>query len=198
MLHYIKGPLVIKGNGYIVVETGGIGFEISVPSNSRFYLAQEGEEVCVYTYLQVREDDMSLFGFDDRAGLEVFKKLITVNGVGAKAAIAVLSAMPLSELKKAIVFEDVQMITRANGVGKKTAQRIVLDLKDQLDEVLPDTEELPTAAGAAEMPDQGAKAEALDALMALGYTRSEAASALLGMKEEMSVEEYIKAALSKI
>ncbi|MEA4922791.1 MAG: Holliday junction branch migration protein RuvA [Eubacteriaceae bacterium] len=197
MIHYIKGKLTMKLETGIVLETGGIGFEINTPSNSRFYLADIGEELTAYTATTVREDDMSLYGFDDSAGLELFNKLITVNGVGAKAALAILSSMPPSGLKKAIVFEDTAMLTRANGVGKKTAQRIVLDLKDKLDEIRPKDG---IEAGDIAEPggDQSEKGQAVDGLIALGYSRSEAAGALLGAEEGLSTEEYIKTALKNI
>ncbi len=133
MLHYIKGTLTMKYADKVVIETGGIGFELSVPGNSGLYLAKEGTDVTAYTAMIVKEDDISLCGFSDENELELFNKLITVNGVGAKAAMAILSAMPADEIRKAILFEDAVTLTKANGIGKKTAQRIVLDLKDQLD-----------------------------------------------------------------
>ena len=145
--------------------------------------------------MSVREDDISLFGFDEEDGLLLFEKLITVNGIGAKAAMAILSAMPASEVKKAIVFEDADMLTRANGIGKKTAQRIVLELKDKMKDIT--VEDLPGAdiAPAASSSD---KQQATDALMALGYSRTEAAAALVGAEDGLSVEDYIKIALKNM
>ena len=198
MIHYVKGTLEIKLPESVVIETGGVGFKISVPSNSRLYMTQEGTEVSVFTYMNVREDDISLYGFDDEEGLMLFVKLITVNGVGSKAAMAILSAMPSQEVRKAIMYEDADMLTRANGIGKKTAQRIVLDLKDKVgtgaDISVPTGMEGTTPAAA---PDN--KSEAIDALIALGYARAEAAEALVGIKEQdLTVEEYIKLALKKM
>ena len=197
MLHYVKGILAMKLTESVVIECQGVGFEVSVPSNSRLYMTQEGSEVTVFTYMNVREDDISLFGFDDEDGLMLFKKLITVNGVGAKAAMAILSAMPSLEVKKAIMYEDADMLTRANGIGKKTAQRIVLELKDK---IKPDGT-VPAAAGSGDMTAGAAamdnKGEAIDALIALGYARAEATEALIGLSD-MSVEDYIKAALKKM
>ena len=198
MLHYIKGELAIKFPESVVVETGGVGFEINVPGNSRLYMAPEGSEISVFTYMSVREDDISLFGFDDEEGLSLFKKLITVNGVGSKAAMAILSALPTPEVKKAIIYEDADMLTRANGIGKKTAQRIVLDLKDKIGSGadLPDAGEMPASAAGVSSDNRN---QAIDALMALGYARAEAAGAVMGVKDkDLSVEEYIKLALSKI
>ena len=195
MFRYIKGTIEMKLAQSVVVECGGVGFEMAVPQNSRLYLAPEGSEVTVFTYMSVREDDISLFGFDDEDGLLLFEKLITVNGIGAKAAMAILSAMPASEVKKAIVFEDADMLTRANGIGKKTAQRIVLELKDKMKDIT--VEDLPGAdiAPAASSSD---KQQATDALMALGYSRTEAAAALVGAEDGLSVEDYIMIALKNM
>ena len=198
MIHYIKGTLEIKLPESVVIETGGVGFKVSVPSNSRLYMTQEGTEISVFTDMNVREDDISLYGFDDEEGLMLFEKLITVNGVGSKAAMAILSAMPSGEVRKAIMYEDADMLTRANGIGKKTAQRIVLDLKDKVGTGADLT--VPTGMeGASPAAASDNKGEAIDALIALGYARAEAAEALVGIKEQdFSVEEYIKLALKRI
>ena len=141
----------------------------------------------------VREDDVSLYGFADRESLELFRLLITVSGVGAKAAMAVLSALTSSQLRQAIAFEDDKAIATANGVGKKTAQRIVLELKDKV------------SAGDVSVPEQqtvsavsdDARTEAVNGLVALGYSRAEAFNALAGA-EAATVEEYIKKALKNL
>ncbi len=192
MLHFIKGRIAEVLPGLAVLENGGIGYELHIPDNSAVYLAKPGDEIRFYTAMIVREDDISLYGFTERESLTLFRKLMTVSGVGAKAALAVLSAMPLAELNKAIVFEDVAALTRANGIGKKTAQRIVLDLKDKIDTVdtgfsVPDGE---IVAGSA-------KDEAVSALIYLGYTKSEAMTALVGITDpDLTAEEYIRKALS--
>lgn len=193
MFHYIKGVAAMRFEGGVVIETGGIGYEIFVPDNSPVYLAESGQTVMVYTVMAVREDDVSLYGFHDKETLELFKKLITVNGVGAKAAMSILSIMPAAEIKKAIVFDDAAALTKANGIGKKIAQRITLELKDKMGAV-------GGLAEAAEktVSDSG-KAEAINALISLGYSRSEAITALAEVNEEhLSVEEYIKRALKGI
>jgi Holliday junction DNA helicase RuvA len=196
MIHYIKGTLTMKLDDRAVIETGGIGYEIYVPANSELYMAAEGSDVMVFTAMIVKEDDMSLYGFSDEPGLRLFNELITVNGVGAKAAMAILSSMPAEDIRKAIVFEDVSMLTRANGIGKKTAQRIVLDLKDRLGS--PDGGYNSGEDAAAALAGDS-RAEAVDALISLGYSRSEASAALLGVRDDdLSSEEYIKLALKKI
>ncbi|MCB6993177.1 Holliday junction branch migration protein RuvA [bacterium 210820-DFI.6.37] len=199
MLHYIKGKLAMKLENGIVVEAGGLGYEISVPANSSVYLAHEGEEITVFTAMMVREDDISLYGFGEKAALDTFNKLITVSGVGAKAAIAILSAMPLAEVHQAIILEDSKSLTRANGIGKKTAERIVLELRDKFgtleDVQVPEGfDTAPSAEGAVD-----SRTEAVGALMALGYSKGEAVNALASVKEtDLTVEEYIKQALKKL
>ena len=199
MLHYIKGILSIKMESQIVVEAGGLGYEITVPANSSVYLAREGEEITVYTAMMVREDDVSLYGFGSKAEPDTFRKLITVSGVGAKAAVAILSAMPLNEVHQAIILEDAKALTRANGIGKKTAERIVLELKDKFghleDAALPSGHDAVISAGDA----ADNRTEAANALMALGYTKGEAVNALASVKDtDLTVEEYIKQALKRL
>lgn len=194
MLHYIRGLITMKIEGAIIVETGGIGYRVFVPDNSALYLADDGEEVMVYTEMIVREDDVSLYGFADRESMVLFQKLRTVNGVGAKAALAVLSSMPLAEVHKAILFEDAATLTKANGIGKKTAQRIVLELKDKLGEM---TISMPGLdIGAAVPVAGGEREEAIEGLMGLGYSRSEAAAAVIAIEGDgLTAEEYLKRAL---
>lgn len=193
MIHYIKGTLAMKLDTGIVVETGGIGYDISVPGNSPLYLCSEGDEIICYTAMIVREDDISLYGFADRESLELFRLLITVSGVGAKAAMSVLSALTSSQLRQAIAFEDDKAIATANGVGKKTAQRIVLELKDR---VSADNISAAQQQASSEVSDD-ARSEAVKGLVSLGYTRAEAVNALAGT-EAATAEEYIKKALKNL
>lgn len=200
MIGFIRGILAEKGNGYIIVDVNGVGYEIYVPANSGAYTAAENSEVMIYTAMMVREDDVSLYGFSRKGELEAFRKLITVSGVGAKAAISILSAFTLEQLNQAIVFEDAKTLTKANGIGKKTAERIVLELKDKFSvegqvDVSQDAQELTAeASGAAR-----GRAEAVNALIALGYSRGEATGALASVTEnDLSVEEYIRLALKKL
>lgn len=197
MVHYIRGILAAKFEGTVVLEAQGIGYEISVPLNSRVLAAGEGEELTVFTYMAVKEDDVSLYGFEDEWSLDIFKKLISVSGIGAKAGLAVLSAMPAEEIKKAIIFEDADMLTRAQGIGKKSAQRIVLELKDKLGS--PGENGYPQGTAAGGIFGDNEKEEALNAMIALGYSRSEAAKAMAGIKEkDVTAEEYIRIALKKL
>lgn len=200
MLHYIKGILTMRIEGGVVVEAGGLGYEVFVPDNSAVYLAQEGESVTLYLYMAVREDDVSLYGFSEREGLTLFKQLITVSGVGAKAAMAILSVAPVSEMKKAIAFEDVDFLTRASGVGKKTAQRIVLELKDKVGSIAGGSAGVSVSADIGALGGEaGNRAEAINALISLGYSRTEAANAVSAVADEdLTSEEYIKQALKKL
>lgn len=200
MIGFIRGILAEKGNGYIIVDVNGVGYEIFVPANSGAYMTSEGQEVMIHTMMIVREDDMSLYGFTRKGEKDAFKKLITVNGVGAKAAISILSAFTLEQLQQAIVFEDAKTLTKANGIGKKTAERIVLELKDKFEaegqEGVPQTSQdiMTDEAGAA-----NGRADAITALIELGYSRGEATSALASVKEtDLTAEEYIRKALAKL
>ena len=199
MIGFIRGSLAEKGDGYIIVDVNGVGYEIFVPANSRAYLSSEGSEVMVYTAMTVREDDVSLYGFMRKGELDAFRKLITASGVGAKAAVSVLSAFSLEQLQQAIVFEDVKTLTKANGIGKKTAERIVLELKDKFS-----TEEGISASDTEESSDRGqilsdGRSEAVSALISLGYTRGEASGALASITDnDLTAEEYIKRALKNL
>ena len=185
----------------IVVETSsGIGFEISIPAGSPIYKYSEGDEVLVYTYMMVKEDDISLYGFHNRESLDLFRLLITVNGVGAKAAMAIMGSMTAGELRQAVIFEDAKTISKANGIGKKTAERIILELKDKLGNL-----ERGGVAQAAALNDEtgaaagDARAEAISALAALGYTKAEAFAAISAVPDEgLTCEDYIKKALKNL
>jgi len=193
MFHYIKGRLTMTFEGGIVIETGGIGYEIHVPDSCAAYSAGINEELLVYTKVIYKEDDASIYGFSDRETLEIFSRLMTVNGVGAKAALSILSALTLDELKRAIAFDDAVIFTRAQGIGKKIAQRIVLELKDKLPAGV--------SGPSRQVQDRAAdeKDEAITGLMSLGYSRSEAAEAVNSVDPEArTTESYMKEALRSL
>lgn len=199
MIHYIKGKYAGNFRDGVIIETGGIGFEICVPAASRFYTQEEGSDMMAHTALLVREDDMSLYGFPERTDLAVFRLLTTVSGVGAKAAMAMLSAMSATEICLAIRHEDADQLTRAQGIGKKTANRIVLELKDKIDQLgeLTDLSMEKEESGGRKAPDpQGGSGEAILALVSLGFSRNQAADAVAAAGEpEEPVEEIIRKAL---
>ena len=184
-------------NGGIVVETqSGLGLEIFLPANSPIYRYGEGETIMVYTSMIVKEDDISLYGFHNRDNLEIFERLITVSGVGAKGAMSILSTLEAAELKRAIAFEDAKEISRANGIGKKTAERIILELKDKLAKT-----DIPAYVPPADTADvsSDSRSEAITALVTLGYTKAEAFNAVASINDEgLSSEEYIKKALKNL
>ncbi len=202
MIRYIKGIYAMTYDSGIVVETpSGIGFEINIPKNSALYRYGEGEEIMVFTEMIVREDAMSLYGFHNRESLELFKLLTTVSGIGPKGAMGIMGAMSPEELKRAIAFEDVKEISKAPGVGKKTAERLVLELKDKVGGF--DTDAVykgdlsPDGSKASTEGNQ--RAEAISALIALGYGKSEAFDAVAHISEDdLTVEEYIKMALKRL
>lgn len=185
-------------NGGVVVETqSGLGLEIFLPINSPIYKYGEGETIKIYTSMIVKEDSISLYGFHNKESLEIFEKLITVSGVGAKGAMSILGTLGSEELKRAITFEDAKEISRANGIGKKTAERIILELKDKVSKL--------EKAIASSSPEGGSetsadnRTEAINALIALGYTKAEAFNAVSTINDEdLSSEEYIKKALKNL
>lgn len=201
MIRYIKGTFTMQFDSGIVIETGsGIGFEIYVPSGSPIYKHSEGDEIQVFTEMIVREDGMSLYGFHNRESLEFFKLLTSVSGIGPKGAMGILGSMPVNELKYAIASGDVKAIAKAQGVGKKTAERLVVELKDKVGGADFDLEngEITLSQGNESAPDD-ARSEAISALISLGYARAEAFKAVSAVGDEgLTSEEYIKKALRSL
>lgn len=206
MISYIKGALGAVEDDVIVVETGGIGLAVHVPLSLLEELPALGEEVTVYTYFQVREDAMTLYGFLHRQDREMFKQLIGVNGIGPKGALGILSVMRPDDLRIAIVSGDAKAISKAPGIGVKTAQRLILDLKDKVDleEVMMSSfgggKENSSDAGASAAGMAASAKEAVAALTALGYTGMEASKAVkkVEITENMSVEDILKASLKHL
>ncbi len=199
MIAYIKGTLERRAESYIIIETGGIGYQIFVSPATLAKLPQTGERVKVFTYFSVKEDGVSLYGFASAEEQEMFHKLLTVSGVGPKGALGFLSQLTPQEIILAIISEDVKTLSKAPGVGRKTAQRVILELKDKFktEEALSMGQEV---QGIVETSVGGdAKFEAIDAMTALGYSRSEAAKAVNAVAAEgMSTEDILKAALKKM
>lgn len=202
MIGFVRGKIADLTEDQVVVETGGIGYNIKITPNISSFLRGNGEEVKIYTYLSVREDAMNLYGFLTKDDLEFFKLLIGVNGIGPKGAQAILSGISADDLRFAIISGDAKTISKAPGIGAKTAQRIILDLKDKLN--LQDAFELRTkhlTSGKEEMSDMtDARQEAVEALTALGYTSTDALKAVkkVPLEENMDVEEILKAALKQM
>ena len=202
MYAYLKGTLEEITEDAIVVEVGNIGYNIRVSTTAVDLLPGIGSEVKIYTYTMVREDAFMLYGFLSRDDLEIFKKLITVNGIGPKGGLAILSVMNADALRFAIMAGDAKSIAKAPGVGNKTAERVILDLRDKIsleDTLLGLGEPTVTSGGAAVWAgtDNVMKREAIEALVALGYSASDATNAVkkVEVDETSTVEGILKSAL---
>lgn len=170
MFSYIKGELVVKSNGYIVVECSGIGYKIFMSEKSLNEIGNIGDNIKVHTFFKVREDDVSLYGFKTDEELRMFELLLSVSGIGAKSAITMLSNIEPSAFAFAVISDDVDKITKIPGIGKKTAQRLILELKDKLKklEIEEYKEEIEK-----EVKEVEGLNEAISALQVLGYSRRE-------------------------
>lgn len=196
MISYISGVIDSVESDKIILDNNGIGYGIFMP-NTALDMLGAGEEVKIYTYFSVREDAMQLFGFLTKEELNIFKLLIGVSGVGPKGAINIISACPGDSLHMAILSGDSKTISKAQGIGNKTAQRIIIELKDKLDleeiiGVQDDTKETPQA--------KGVQDDTIEALVALGYSQSDAFNAVKKVKDTnvMDVEELLKLALKNM
>lgn len=198
MIAYVKGVLAVVGQDSIIIDKGGIGININVPVSIISTLPSIGSEVKVFTYTYVREDAIALYGFMTMDDLDVFKLLINVNGVGTKTALGILSAITPNELRLAVISADYKTITKAPGIGKKSAERIVLELRDKVKMVIEDDSYIAVDSGDAAMSDS--VNIALEALVSLGFSYGEAAKAVKQVDnyEEMDDESLIKAALKHL
>ena len=202
MIAFIQGELCEVGQDTIIVACQGIGYEIQVPVSVAQSLSDPGSRVKIYTYTYVREDALGLFGFLTRDDLTVFKLLITVNGVGPKAALAILSSMTADELRFAILAEDAKAISKAPGIGPKTAKRMIIELKDKLDleSMIDNHGDSSTYAAGNTEAAASVRDEVIMALTALGYSTTEAVRAVRAVSgaDEMDSETLLKQALKKI
>ena len=186
MIARLRGKPVASTPEGLVLDVGGVGYLVAAtPSAVR--KADGAAEVVVETYLHVREDALQLYGFAERAERELFVQLLSVNGVGPKVALAIVSGSPAAELRRAIVLEDTARFEAIPGIGKKTAQRVVLELKEKVS----------SAAGAPEARGAGSHLVARDALVELGYTLGDAERALVGVDPELPAEERVRVALKR-
>lgn len=197
MIYSLTGELAYIGDQFLVVECGGVGFKCFTSLNSAKTAGRTGDKIRLYTYLSVKEDALDLFGFKTENELNAFKMLISVSGVGPKAAVSVLSELSADRLALAVAAGDVKAITKANGVGKKIAERIVLELKDKMTGSVFGGAD---ASAAASVPEDGNSpaAEALAALVALGFGKSEAAAAVGAMDQSLPADEMIRLGLKQL
>lgn len=205
MFYYINGKLAHLDPTFAVIDAGGIGYKLTISGTTHAAMphrltTQEPPDVKLYTYMAVREDGIELFGFMTEDELSYFKLLITISGVGPKAAISILSEMTPAKLAMAICSDDKKAISRANGIGPKTAARIILELKDKLKgQSFIDTEGTIAAEELSTSTPSGKRKDAEDALTVLGYSRNEAAAALRTINtDELELDEIIRQALKKL
>lgn len=199
MIGYIKGTIEEIYDDCILLDNNCIGYRIFVTSSFLSDISY-GEKLKVYTYLSVKEDSMTLFGFRNREELEVYKLLLTVNGVGPKAAMGIMSAVSAEEFRYAVLTSDIKKLSAAPGIGKKTAQKIILELKDKFDFETAFEEKL-TNTGAAAVLSSGAVSDTVEALEALGYPASDSLKAVRKALEEGAPEDsavLIKHALKNL
>lgn len=196
MYYYISGKLVLVGRGVAVVDNNGIGYELTVSDKTAGRLQGSDGDVRLYTYFHVKEDAHELYGFHSIEEKRIFEMLIAISGVGPKAAMAILSALSPDEFTIAVMSDDAKAISSAQGIGTRTAQKIILELKDKL--VKDDF--IPAPAKASKIPAKtSAVQDALLSLEALGYSRSEAMRAMsVDGSEDMTVEELIRLSLKRL
>ena len=196
MIYNVRGTLTYTDINYAVVECGGVGFKCFVSMTTLKELPPLGKEANLYTYLAVREDAMDLFGFATQRELDAFKLLITVSGVGPKAAMAVLSVLPPDRLSIAVSSGDVKSIQSAQGVGKKTAERIVLELKDKMLGIAPSNAAAVQSIQA--VASNSDAQEAVEVLVSLGFNQSDAATVVGAMNKGLSVDDMIRKGLKQL
>ena len=202
MISFLKGCIEEKSEKSIFLDVNGVGYEVYMPTGSASMLPSVGEDVKIHTYLQISENGVGLYGFLTKDELNVFKLLITVNGIGPKGAVGILSALTANELRLAVLSDDDKAISKAPGIGAKTAKKLILELKDKfhLEDALEEFAEPAKAvvSGTRDMND--AHAEAVQALSALGYSNSDALKAvrMADNGEAMSTEDLLKAALKQL
>ena len=196
MLAYIKGTLESKMKGYVVIDVGGLGYKVYMSDVGIDKLGKLGDKVKVHTYYQVREDDISIFGFNTSEELIMFELMISVSGIGARTALAMLAVIEPSKFALAVISEDVTTLTQIPGIGPKSAKRIILELKDKVkkDEQIAQAQNIEIQKA---VMDDNKVTEAISALQVLGYNKKDIEQALSTIdKKDMSVEEIIKKGLS--
>ena len=201
MLAYVKGILEIKTKGYIVVEAGGLGYKIFMPESTIASVGDIGDNVRIYTFMRVREDDVSLYGFLTNEELRMFELLLSVGGIGAKGALGILSNITPSQFALAVISNDVAILKKVPGIGPKTAQWAILELKDKLKKEqeisLAEGEEASSIEKAIKEDEK--VSEAISALQVLGYSKREIVEALQNVElTSLSVEDIIRKGLTNL
>lgn len=194
MFYYIKGNLALKGENFAVIETGGVGYKIYTSSSSLEILGAIGTDTVMYTHLYVREDIMDIYGFSTQEELTMFLHLISVSGVGPKAALSILSVATPAKFAIAVITGDTKIITKAQGVGPKLAQRVILELKDKIK----NEDAAGDLGGFDDAEYTDTLSEAVSALMVLGYAQNDAQRAAARLDASMPVEQLVKEALKQL
>lgn len=198
MFAYLKGSLEVKTRGYIIMDVNGVGYKIFMSETAIEQVGEIGQNIKVHTYLRVREDDMSLYGFNTNEELRMFELLLSVSGIGAKSAISILSHITPSTFALAVISNDIAKIKSLPGIGPKSAQRIILELKDKI-ETQENAKEIAQTITKQVEENEEKVSEAISALQVLGYSRKEIEKALENIeKENISVEDIIKQALKNL
>lgn len=188
MIGRLSGLLLDKNPAQLIVDCNGVGYEVSVPMSTFYHLPSTGERVTLLTHMLVREDAQLLYGFGTTQERELFRELIKISGIGARTALAILSGMSVNDLAQAVTMQEVGLLTRIPGIGKKTAERLLLELKGKLG----------TELGAAPGTDTGSGNDILSALLALGYSEKEALLAIKQVPAASSVSDGIRLALKAL
>lgn len=196
MIYSIKGTIQLIEQNLVVIESGGVGFAVKTSMNTLSRLPKQGEQAIVYTYLHVKEDILDLYGFASKEELESFKLLISISGVGPKAAISILSDLSPEAFALAVASGDAKTLTKAQGIGLKTAQRIVLELKDKVSKT--QVAAGVTGGSVQSFAISGNTSEAISALVVLGYSQSDATAIITRLSPELSVEDMIKEGLKAL
>lgn len=197
MFYSLTGKVTVIEESFVVLECSGVAFQCMTTLNTISKIGRAGETATLYTHLNVREDALDLFGFYTREELACFRELISVSGVGPKAALSILSLLSPDKLALCISSGDVKTITKAQGVGPKLAQRVVLELKGKISSQL-SSSSASAAEGIAAAASSGSAAEAIEALVMLGYSRSEAAAGISKLDSSLPVEELVRLALKSL
>lgn len=204
MFYYLKGALVHLENGLAVLDVGGVGYKLTVSGTTYDAMPPNRSvatppTVCLYTHMAVREDDVELFGFATQEELASFKLLISVSGIGPKAAMSILTLLSPEKFALAVCTEDKKTIAKANGIGPKTAARVILELKDKLMKETDLSSPISASPAASSTgTSRGKLSEAVDALVVLGYSRAEASGVLKDLDPSLELEDLIRAALKKL
>ncbi|NLM51956.1 MAG: Holliday junction branch migration protein RuvA [Firmicutes bacterium] len=199
MFNYLRGTLADKNSEQVVIDNGGIGWQVQVPATVFAKLPACGEKIKLYTYLVVREDALQLYGFLTREELDLFKLLLTVSGIGPKMALSVLSTLSPAEFFLAIAHENIKTLTKIPGIGTKSAKRLIVELKEKVAAMSTVQVKLPDSAPGQQEENRHYQ-DALDALLALGYNGSEAQAALQAIEgyQELSTQDLVKKALVRL